>query len=95
MRWATDSPSGAKDHGIFAFERTHPEETLLVVMNAADQQSSTCAASGGCMMTSFPPGTLLGDVGPIGDGLAFEVRGDGTIEVVVPPRSGRILARVQ
>ena len=98
VRWATETPAGERDHGIFAFERAHPSETLLVVLNAADQQSSTCAPEskgGACMQTSFPAGTLLGDIGPKGDNVAFEVRADGTIEVVVPPRSGRILAPVR
>jgi hypothetical protein len=53
------------------------------------------AKGGACMPTSFPPGTILGDIAPTGGNVAFEVRADGTVEVVMPPRSGRILAKVQ
>ncbi|RMH44067.1 MAG: alpha-amylase [Deltaproteobacteria bacterium] len=96
IAWATDRPRGARDSGILAFERTHPDETLLVVLNTADEQTSrTCApdADGGaCMPVSFPPGTVLTDIAPGGDGATFTVAADGTVDVDVPARGGRVLA---
>ncbi len=95
IRWATTSPRGAKDSGIFAFERVHPEQTALVVLNTADDQdSTTCApaAEGGtCMTTSFPAGTVLVDVAPGGAGETFTVQTGGTLSVTVPARGGRVL----
>lgn len=97
IRWTTDRPRGAIDSGIVAFERVHPEQTALVVINTADDQSSvTCApddeeSDGACMSTSFSPGTTLVDVSPRSAGDTFTVAGDGTLEVDVGPRGGRVL----
>ena len=96
LRWATDRPRGARDSGLLAFERTHDEETLLVVVNTADGQSSTTCApaeeGGACMTVSFAPGTTLVDVGPFGEGYSVTVGAGRTLEVEVPARGGRILA---
>jgi glycosidase len=96
VRWATDRPRGAIDSGIFAFERVHADETLLVVINTAgDQDSRTCAPvleGGDCMATAFAPGTTLTDIAPGSDGASFTVTADGTLDVTVPARGGRILA---
>ena len=96
LRWATDRPRGARDSGLLAFERMHDDETLLVVVNTADGQSSTSCApaeeGGACMTVSFAPGTTLVDVGPFGEGYAVTVGAGRTLEVEVPARGGRILA---
>jgi len=95
VRWATESPRGERDSGLFAFERRHDEERVLVVVNTAgEQESTTCApdaAAGACMSVSFAPGTTLTDVGPFGDGYSVTVGGDSTVSVAVPARAGRIL----
>jgi len=95
IRWSTDRPRGADDSGILAFERIHADETVLVVVNTADEQESrTCApiADGGaCMQTSFPAGTVLRDIAPGNDGSTFTVAGDGSINITVPARGTRIL----
>jgi alpha-amylase len=100
MRWTTDRPRGEIDSGIVAFERIHPEQTALVVINTADDQESvTCAPvdeegeGGECMAVSFSPGTRLVDVSPGSDGASYTVASDGTVSVDVPPRSGRVLIR--
>lgn len=95
--WSTTQAGARRDAGIFAFERSVPsEQTVLVVLNASDQASETCApiAEGGaCMHTTFAPGTVLTDVMPGSDGATFTVGGDGTVTVGVPARSGRVLVR--
>jgi glycosidase len=96
IRWATDRGPGQRDAGIFAFERVHPEEKLLVVLNTTgSQDSETCAPveqGGACMLTTFAPGTVLRDVVPGSDGATFTVAPDGTVAVTVSARGGRVLA---
>src|SRR5262249_46369210 len=93
--WSTTIAGPRRDAGIFAFERATQDQKLLVVLNTGDQDGAeTCAqvAEGGaCMMTTLPPGATLTDVMPGSDGKTFTVRGDGTIDVSVPARSGRVL----
>jgi glycosidase len=95
--WSTTVAGARRDAGIFAFERiATSEQTALVVLNASAQDSETCApvAEGGaCLKTSFPPGTMLTDVMPGTDGTTFTVKGDGSIDVSVPARSGRVLVK--
>ena len=94
--WATTQAGARRDAGVFAFERVAPEETVLVVLNASDQPSESCApvAEGGaCLRTSLPAGATLTDVMPGTDGKTFTVRADGTVPVTVPPRSGRVLVK--
>jgi alpha-amylase len=96
--WSTTLPGARRDAGIFAFERKTDvaAETVLVVLNASDQMSETCAPAaegGACLQTTLPAGATLTDVGPAGEMKTFTVKGDGTIAVTVPPRSGRILVR--
>ena len=97
LRWTTSTPADLerRDAGILAFERDHPEETALVVINSSDDfESETCAPAdegGACMEVSFSPGTTLRDVAPGGGDYSVTVSGDGTVEVSVPPRSGRVL----
>jgi hypothetical protein len=95
IRWTTDRPRGDRDSGILAFERTTAGQTLLVVINTADdQESETCApasAGGGCMVTSFSPGTALRDIAPGSDGATFTVQSGGVAQITVPARGGRLL----
>jgi glycosidase len=95
-KWSTTMSGARRDAGIFAFERVDPEQTVLVVINSSEQQSETCAPQtegGACLQTSLPAGSTLKDLMPGNDGETFVVRGDGTIAVTVPPRTGRVLAR--
>ena len=90
--WSTTTTTG-RDAGIFAFERVAPgEQTALVVLNASTQTSDTCSAAS-CLKTSLPAGAQLVDVMPGSDGMTFTVKGDGTIDVTVPARSGRVLVK--
>jgi alpha-amylase len=94
--WSTTVAGARRDAGIFAFERKTAEQTVLVVLNASDQMSETCAPTaegGACLKTSLPAGSTLTDVGPQGEMKTFTVKSDGTVAVTVPPRSGRILVR--
>jgi glycosidase len=97
IRWSTDRPRGQTDSGLFAFERVTDEQTVLVVVNTADdQESRTCAPTtegGGCMTTSFASGTVLRDVAPGSDGETFTVQANGAVTVTVPARGGRILVK--
>jgi glycosidase len=94
--WSTTIAGARRDAGIFAFERQSPMETALVVLNTSDQQSESCAPAaegGACLHTTLPPGSTLTDVMPGSDGNTFAVRGDGTVDVTVAPRSGRVLVK--
>ena len=94
VKWSTSQPGARRDQGIFAFERTAPDETAMVVLNTSDAQSETCAAvadGGACMATSFAPGTVLTDVAPGGAGETFTVDGTGALDVTVPAHGGRVL----
>jgi glycosidase len=93
--WSTTVAGPARDAGIFAFERiAQGDETVLVVLNASTQASETCAASGGCLETSLPPGSTLTDIMPGTDGQTFTVKSDGTVDITVPARSGRVLVKM-
>jgi glycosidase len=97
VRWSTRA-TGGSDHGIYAFERVHPDETILVVMNLAGDQDSRTSVPGSTMQVGFPAGTVLTDL--LEPGSSFTVQGtgcpagtgEGCVEVVVPHRSLRILA---
>ena len=79
----------------FPGEAVNADETVLVVLNTADDATAASCAppaeGGACMPTSFPPGTLLRDVAPGAEGATFPGRGDGTVEVTGPARGGRVL----
>jgi glycosidase len=92
--WSTTTAGPARDAGIFGFERTAPgDETVLVVLNSGQQAAESCASNGSCMHTSLPPGSTLKDVMPGSDGMTFTVKSDGTVDVTVPPRMGRVLVK--
>ncbi|HEY4239406.1 MAG TPA: alpha-amylase family glycosyl hydrolase [Kofleriaceae bacterium] len=95
-KWSTTVAGARRDAGIFAFERSSPDELALVVLDASDQSSETCAPTdegGACLQTSFPAGTVLADAMPGSDGKTFTVATDGTVDVMVPARSGRVLVK--
>ncbi len=103
VRWASAMPSdsGAPDAGIFAFERTYEGETVLVVLNASSNDTSTATG----LATAFSQGTVLHnqlcnedestgwaahECDP-GEGETFTVGAGGELEITVPPRTGLIL----
>lgn len=96
--WSTTVAGPRRDAGIFAFERAAAgDETALVVLNASQQSSETCAPAsegGACLKTSLPAGSILHDVMPGSDGMTFTVKADGTVDVTVPARSGRVLVKM-
>jgi alpha-amylase len=92
LRWTSERSGNEQDAGIVAFERSYSGQTVLVVVNAhATKTSETSATTlgGGHMPVSFAPGTRLVDV--FHGSEEFVVGSDGTINVSVPARSGRIL----
>ena len=94
--WSTTVAGARRDAGILAFERVAPDETALVVLNSGAVASETCAPvseGGACLKTSLPAGTTLKDVMPGSDGKTFVVKADGTVDVTVGPRTGRVLVQ--
>ncbi len=97
VRWSTRQPSG-DDEGLFAFERVHPTERVLVVVNLSFAGERRTRGGGSTMPVGFPPGTTLVDL------LAPETRfvvessgcgvqpGGGCVEITVPARQARLLA---
>ncbi|MBH25346.1 MAG: alpha-amylase [Myxococcales bacterium] len=53
--------AGGSDDGVFAFERAHPEQRVVVVMNVGTTESQT-SRDGQAMVVNFPPGTVLTDL---------------------------------
>ncbi len=94
VRWSTSQPGARRDAGIFAFEREAAGEKVLVIINASDQESETCApqADGGaCMATTIAAGTTLVDDAPGAAGQSFTVGAGNTLSVKVPARGLRVL----
>jgi glycosidase len=94
--WSTTVAGARRDAGVFAFERATTDETVVVVLNASGQSSESCAPTtegGACMKVSLPPGTMLGDAMPGGDGQTFPVKADGTVDVTVPAHTARVLIK--
>ena len=94
--WSTTIAGPRRDAGIFAFERSDPAETSLVVLNASGQISETCAPAaegGACLHTTLGAGAVLKDVMPGSDGQTFTVKADGTVDISVPARNGRVLVK--
>jgi alpha-amylase len=87
--------AAGNDAGVFGFERVAMgEQTVLVVLNASTQTSQSCtSANAGCLRTTLPAGSVLEDIMPGNDGATFTVKGDGTVAVTVPARSGRVLVK--
>jgi glycosidase len=95
--WSTTIAGARRDAGIFAFERSVPgDETVLVILNASDQASESCAPvveGGACLHTSLPAGAALMDVMPGSDNTSISVKADGSVDVTVPAHSGRVLVK--
>ncbi len=107
VRWST-SDSGGQDHGLFAFERVHPDERLLVLLNLdarhlpaspSDQAPAARSARDGALMpVGFAPGTRLVDLlhpdyaVTVGDSGCTAAAGQGCLDATVPAHAARILA---
>ena len=63
------------------------------MLNASTQTSETCSAPANCLHTSLPPGTTVMDVMPDSDGATYTVKSDGSLDITVPARSGRVLVK--
>jgi hypothetical protein len=59
IRWTTTNTGVETDAGILAFERSHPDETLLVVINARDPARPAC-----CDLAAPPPECCVTDPMP-------------------------------
>ncbi len=96
IRWSTTQPGARRDAGIFAFERSAGGKKVLVVLNASDQDSETCAPAtegGACMTTSLAAGTVVDDEAPATAGstpASLTVGAGGTLTVSVPAHGFRI-----
>ncbi len=90
--WSSQHTESETDAGMFAFERTYGDETVLVAINAHKEKSSSTNAydsGGGAMAVSFAPGTVLTDV--LDSSSSFSVGAGGTLDLSVPAQSVRIL----
>ncbi|RME72891.1 MAG: alpha-amylase [Planctomycetota bacterium] len=90
VRWSTTRTGGEEDAGIFAFERVHPQQTLLFVMNVNPNHASRTQFGSARMQTSFLGGTVLHDLAD--PGYRVTVQQGGTVVVEVPPLGARLLA---
>ncbi|MBX3270677.1 MAG: hypothetical protein KF729_10465 [Sandaracinaceae bacterium] len=77
---------GAPDAGLFAYERAHEGERVLVVVNAALAEAEATFATG------FREGEALGDALGRASG-RFAVGSRGQLTVRLPPRSSVVLTR--
>ncbi|MDX9722942.1 MAG: alpha-amylase family glycosyl hydrolase [Myxococcota bacterium] len=91
--WHSTRTGNERDAGILAFERVAGEQRVVVVINSHETQSSSTRApdseGGATMSTGFAQGTVLVDAFNPND--RFTVGAGGSLEVSVPPSSGRIL----
>jgi glycosidase len=104
-RWTT-SDSGDTDHGIYAFERVHPDERVLVILNLDGREPaagedpyppSATSRAGTAMTVGFTPGTVLTDL--LDDTFTATVTGtgctagagEGCLDTFVLRRTARIL----
>ncbi|MCA9523557.1 MAG: alpha-glucosidase C-terminal domain-containing protein [Myxococcales bacterium] len=78
-----------EDAGIFAFERSYEGETMLVVFNVSDTQTSQTAIAGDVMKTSFSEGSRLVEIFN-GDNESVTIGADGAVTIAVGPRGGKI-----
>lgn len=95
-RYSTTGDQGA-DRGLFAFERTHPDQTALVVVNFDVEAAASTSSDAGTMAVGFAPGTHLVDLldsangwDVVADGCASDA-GEGCVEVTVEPATLQIL----
>jgi glycosidase len=91
IRWVSDRVSGEEDANILAFERSYDGDSVLVVINTSDDNSSHTEYEGAGMPVSFAPGTTLKEVWPEGSDRTFTVASDSTVVIDVGPRDGVVL----
>jgi glycosidase len=96
VRWSTTATGAEPDAGIFAYERRHENESVLVVLNAAKcapgrTHSRTVGGQGQLMQSSFKPGTALANVLSDDDAGDSFVVGPAGVEVKVPCQGAKIL----
>ncbi len=91
VRWSTERVDGESDAGIFAFERSTDEASVLVVLNTHDDQTSETGFDGYRMATSFASGTALVEVFPKSSDRTFTVDSGGEVVIDVVPRGGVVL----
>ncbi len=100
-RWSTRTNVAMRpaDLGLWAFERAHAEETVLVVLSLApDGSSRTTAPDGYTMAVAWPAGTTLVDLRDPGYSVTTTAdgcrpgAGESCVTVEVAPRSLRVLA---
>ncbi|NOZ87995.1 MAG: alpha-amylase [Deltaproteobacteria bacterium] len=95
VRWSTRTADGP-DKGIFAFERTYHDQTMLIVMNLSLKGESETRSNAVSMSVNFSPGQVLTDL--LDPGSMFTVTdkgceaGNGCLDVKVPARGIRILS---
>ena len=91
LRWTSPRPSDGQDEdaGIVAFERSYLGHSLLVAINANDNQPSHTAYQGSPMATDFPAGTVLVDVLSAASDTTT-VAADQSLVVSVPSRGSQI-----
>ena len=91
IRWASERVDSEEDAGIFAFERTTADASVLVVVNTHDDQTSHTQYDIYPMPTSFSQGTTLVEVWPEGSDRTFTVGSGGEVTIDVGPRGGSVL----
>ena len=92
VKWASDRVGDEEDAHVLAFERRYEGDTVLVVINASDQERKTGAPKLGFgpMKTSFAEGSKLRDALLESDE-RFTVGVGGALLMELPPRAIRIL----
>lgn len=91
LRWVTDRTGSEEDAGILAFEREYDGDSVLVVINTSDTNTSHTGYQGAGMPVSFAAGTVLREVFPPGSTRTFTVSSGGTVDVDLGPRDGVVL----
>jgi len=78
---------GDDDAGLIAWERTHEDEHVLVVLNAHPTQSSRASFS-----TTLPAGRFADAI----EGTdTIDVGADGSVTIEIPPRRSRVFVRAR
>ena len=95
------SPNAGPGAGLLAFERSTPEQTVLVVINTNDHElqaneqaprlDETKDGNGQGMKVSFPPNSKLRDLLASDAGQEFSVNAEGEVVISLAPRSARVL----
>ncbi len=91
IRWSTTSVGTEQDAGIFAFERVHPDQTVLFIMNANPNKASETGHDTWSMEVGFKPGSKLLDL--LDPTFSTTVDPNGKVRVTVPVLSTRVLVR--